>query len=108
MFFPAGPDPPTITGYTAGTLLPVGAAFSITCSSCGANPAPTVTWELASAALGSSSTQEANSCTVLDYEITSVTQADHDKTFDCKVDNTVGSPVTESITLQVQCEFYPL
>ena len=106
LFLSAGPGSPVITGYTSGTALFVGDSLAINCKSCGANPAPTMVWEYRSTGdvIGSTSVQEADGCTNLDLTFASIASTDNTKIYDCKVDNAIGSPTSDSVTLNVHGE----
>ena len=47
------------------------------------------------------SVQEGDGCTRLGLTFYSIAKTDNGKTFDCKVDNSVGTPRTDSVTLNV-------
>ena len=97
---------PTISGYQSENGLFVGEGLTVNCKSCAANPAPTLTWKERSNSniLETTSTQLADGCTSLDLTIAAIGRADHAKIFDCIVDNAVGAPASDSVTLNIHGE----
>ena len=91
----------SITGYVSGTQIAAGQSMILTCTALGGNPTPAVKWFRDNSEIDITVESSSESSEVNEYSfITS--GGDNEITYRCEASNTVSTPLTNEITLNVE------